>query len=360
MFIRRCWYVAAWSDELPAGALIARTIANEPLVLYRDREGKTVVFEDRCCHRLAPLSKGRLEGDDLRCMYHGLKFNPEGVCIEVPGQSLIPPKARVRRFPAVEKHSWIWIWLGEPALADEALIPPAVGVEDARWNLRHGQMDYDANYQLINDNLTDFSHLSYVHANSFGTSEEFARTRPAVTRLPRGIRVQRWVTQPLNEHADSAMTERAGGRNEQWQSYDFLAPGVLLMYSAFYPPGTAEKLNRREPGPEDGEPVMENFTSQAVTPMTARTSRYFYSWGPRAGADTDETADMMIAVAQKAFAEDKEMIEAQQRIMDCDPTRRELLLSADLGPVQMRRAIDELIAAEPGDPPRANVNASER
>ena len=79
--------------------------------------GSLIALENRCCHRAAPLSLGRIEGDDV----------------------------------------------------------PAVGPEDPRYTLRTGQMDYDANYQLINDNLTDFTHLSYVHPNSFGTSDEFAR-----------------------------------------------------------------------------------------------------------------------------------------------------------------------------------------
>ena len=348
MFIRRCWYVAAWGHELGDNTLISRTIINEPVVLYRAHDGEVVALEDRCCHRFAPLSAGRLEGDDVRCMYHGLKYNRTGACIEVPGQSLVPPKARVRSFPTKEKHGWIWVWMGEPALASEALIPPAVGPEDPKWTLRVGYMDYDANYLLINDNLTDFTHLSYVHPKSFGTSEEFARTRPDVIRLPRGIRVQRWVTNPLNAESGSPLSQSDGAyaAREVWQTYDYLVPGILLMYNGLYAPGTAERLGRREPRPEDGEPLDENFTSQAVTPMTASSSRYFYSWGPRAREGSGPIADMMLDLAKLAFAEDKAVIEGQQRIINFDPGRQEMLTSADAGPVKMRRVIEELLNAE--------------
>ena len=90
MWIRNAWYVAAWSHEIAGDGLLARTIMNEPLVLYRTSNGSVVAMEDRCCHRLAPLSLGRREGDDLRCMYHGLKFGPDGRCNEIPGQTTIP------------------------------------------------------------------------------------------------------------------------------------------------------------------------------------------------------------------------------------------------------------------------------
>jgi vanillate O-demethylase monooxygenase subunit len=134
--------------------------------------------------------------------------------------------------------------------------------------------------------------------------------------------------------------------NELWQSYDFLVPGILLMYNAAYLPGTADRNERREPGPESGLPVSASFTSQAVTPMTGGTSRYFFSWGPRAEQGSDAAAEMMFKVALDAFAEDKSMIEAQQRNIDRNPHRRELLTSADAGPVMMRRVIDELIGKE--------------
>lgn len=134
--------------------------------------------------------------------------------------------------------------------------------------------------------------------------------------------------------------------NELWQSYDFLAPGILLMYNAVYPPGTAERARNLRPDASLGEPLSHSFTSQAVTPMTERTSRYFYSWGPNKGEGSDAIADAMMNIAQVAFGEDKRMIEAQQESIDLDPTRPEVLTSADAGPMRMRRVIEELCKAQ--------------
>lgn len=73
--------------------------------------------------------------------------------------------------PADSRYGWVRFWMGDPAKADLSLIPSLVGIDDARYRFRKGSLDYDVDYQLINDNLTDFSYLSYVHANSFGASE---------------------------------------------------------------------------------------------------------------------------------------------------------------------------------------------
>ena len=347
MFVRNCWYVAGFDYELPEGELISRTIINEPVALYRTSDGAIVGFEDRCCHRGAPWSLGRLEGDDLRCMYHGLKFNRGGRCIEIPGQDQIPATACVRTYPVQQRHSWIWVWMGDPALADPALIPAAVGFDDPNWTLRSGQMDYEANYLLINDNLTDFSHLSYVHEKSFGATEAWARTRPNITRLDRGIRVQRWMqngTRPGVLRPDHS--KAVSGETDHWQSYDYLAPGILLMGSAIFPGGTKDRFGGGEPDFSVAQPLNHNFTSQAVTPMTDGTSRYFFSWGPRAGPGSDVAAEAMQKVAHMAFTEDRIMIEAQQRILNTTPPRKDILTSADVGPMQMRSVIDRLIKAE--------------
>ena len=340
MFVRDCWYVAAWDHELTADKPIGRTIINEPVVIYRAASGGLVAMVDRCCHRFAPLSLGRIEGDELRCMYHGLRFDRTGRCTEIPGQELIPATACVRAYPVVEKHSWIWVWMGDPKKADETLIPAAVGLQDPAWTLRSGQMDYEANYLLINDNLTDFTHLSYVHANSFGATEAFARTRPTVERLDRGVRIWRWMTSEYTEDSAAKVHRRAEG--DGWQSYDFLAPGVLLMHTAVCPKGTAARFNGGPPDLSQVDILSENFTSQAVTPLTDKTSRYFFSWGPRSGEGAEAMADAMLELAHMAFGEDKAIIEAQQRSINLALGQKEVLTSADVGPMQMRAVLQRL------------------
>ena len=96
-YVKNAWYVAAWEHEIEDGKPYQMMVLGEPIVLYRTAEtGGVVALEDRCVHRLAPLSLGRCEGAKLRCMYHGLLFDTDGKCVEIPGQELIPAKARVR------------------------------------------------------------------------------------------------------------------------------------------------------------------------------------------------------------------------------------------------------------------------
>ena len=92
MFLRNYWYVAAWARDLGREPL-ARIMLNEPVVLFRKRDGTPVALEDRCIHRRLPLSMGRLIGDEIQCHYHGLVFDGTGACVKIPGQERIPPAA---------------------------------------------------------------------------------------------------------------------------------------------------------------------------------------------------------------------------------------------------------------------------
>ena len=86
--------MAAWDHELIDGRLLrAHASSKSRSLLYKGESGRVVAMEDRCCHRGAPLSMGRLEGDCVRCMYHGLKFDPTGKCVQIPGQDNIPRQA---------------------------------------------------------------------------------------------------------------------------------------------------------------------------------------------------------------------------------------------------------------------------
>ena len=80
----KAWYAAAWRHEIGRGEILARTVCNRKLALWRKADGAAVALEDACWHRLLPLSMGRLDGDNLVCRYHGLAFDAAGRCTRMP------------------------------------------------------------------------------------------------------------------------------------------------------------------------------------------------------------------------------------------------------------------------------------
>jgi len=348
MFLRNCWYVAGWSRHFPEDGLVARTILGDPIVLYRKEDGGVVALENRCCHRLAPLSRGRKEGDDLRCMYHGLKFAPSGKCVEIPQQDIIPSTAVVRSYPVVEQDCWVWIWMGDPALADRTLIPQALNHGHPGWFMLTGELAYDANYELINDNLLDLSHLSYVHQNTLGrNSMSWGESRPKTTRIERGLRVERWV---VNHPRPNYLALPPGSLSDMWASYDYVVPGVFLLATKSYQPGMAADYGMQAPA---AAPDWVSSTSQAVTPISEDKTVYYYSSCLSRKFATEEHSRQQMAVIERAFAEDRAMIEAQQEIIANTPTARMLRLSSDGALNQFRRLMAGLIAAE--QPARQDV-----
>lgn len=341
MYAKDAWYVVAWGNDLADDEPLATTVLNERIVIFRSSStSRMVALEDRCVHRLAPLSLGRCEGANLRCMYHGLLFNPEGKVVEIPGQDKIPLQAKVRSYPVTEHGSWVWVWMGDPALADTALIPPSIGPENPDYIMGQGFLDYEAEARLINDNLLDFSHLSYVHAQSFQAGPEFAESLPRLETLDRGIRFTRWITN------DAGPQNRGDDRRlDNYMSYDFLVPGVLLMWSAGFPLGTAETCGFGPPDMADAVSGL-TFTSQAVTPMTDTTSRYFFCWGPHKDHGDEEMRDLLMELADTAFGEDKVMIEAQQQVIASTQDPVVMPTAHDKGVTIFNRMVERMAKAQ--------------
>ncbi len=182
MFLKTFWYAAAWSNEIEH-SLFARTICNEPMILYRTQAGNVVCMEDRCCHRRLPLHMGRLIGDSVQCHYHGLIFEPQGRCVKVPGQELIPPSAQLRTFAAAERHGLVWVFLGPKDIADEAKSPDHHWITDYNWGAKGTHFNVKANYMLIVENLLDLTHLAFVHASTIGNA---AVVESAAVQFKRG------------------------------------------------------------------------------------------------------------------------------------------------------------------------------
>ncbi|MGJ7530552.1 Rieske 2Fe-2S domain-containing protein [Variovorax sp. GB1P17] len=311
-YFNSCWYVAEWAEDLKPGALAARTIAGEPIVIWRTESGGLNALADRCCHRLAPLSCGRIEGNAVRCGYHGAVFEGSGRCTEFPGVERVSEKFRVSAYPVVERHRWIWVWIGDPDLADPSLIPLAHYHDRSDMVISKGHMTHAANHLLVSDNLLDFSHLAYVHSNSFGAGEDWGKVRATVTELPRGVRVERWlIDQPPWPFLPDS------GRIDVHNTYDYLWPGILVLAGKNFPTGSAAAHDYKLPP----EYLMLSMgaTCQAVTPIDSENTEYrFSSITPERDA-TKEVVENRHRATLKAFDEDKHMLEAQHHMIRLSP-----------------------------------------
>ena len=338
-FIRNLWYVAAWSHELDGTRPIGRVIIGEPVVLYRKQDGAVVALEDRCPHRHAPLSLGRIEGDGLKCMYHGLTFNAAGVCTGGPGPTVVPPGTAARTFPVVERWNWIWVWTGDPAAADPDAIPQVHDPADPPWAMRSDAMDYAADYQLIHDNLCDLSHLDFTHETTLGaaTGSKWAGGEFKISPIDDGLLFERWFL-------DHRLAPGVATRVDSWKVYRFVLPGLFLMETRAFPVGTAAISDMGPPGIPH---LFRRLEQQAVTPVGPGRSRYLYASGVEAQLATPAGLDGRIDLINAAFAEDKRMIEAQQKIWDLTPPERQkAFIPQDKAPAHFRRLVARRIAEE--------------
>ncbi len=164
---KNVWYVAALSAEISRD-IKRRPILGDFIAFYRLGDGSPVALRDRCPHRFAPLSRGSLVGDDVECRYHGLRFDASGKCALNPHGKIIPPHMVVRAYPVVERHGFVWIWPGDPALAEPKLIPDLSYMEltnEARTGYNYMEANY--RYDILVDNLLDLSHADYLHDGTF-------------------------------------------------------------------------------------------------------------------------------------------------------------------------------------------------
>ncbi len=344
MFIKNCWYVAAWDIEVPSdNKMLARTLLNEPVLLYRDSQGRAVALENRCCHRSAPLHLGRKEGDCVRCMYHGLKFAPSGACVEIPGQATIPAKACIKSYPVVERHRLVWIWMGDPALANPDDIVDYSWHDSPEWRMKPGYIHYQANYKLIVDNLLDFTHLAWVHPTTLGT-DSAADLKPAIERNTDGlgtISISRWY---LNDDMPNLhkRVARFEGKVDRWQIYKWSPPALLRMDAGSAPTGTGAPEGNRVP-----EAVQFRHTS-IQTPETDTTSHYWFCQARNFALEDEAMTESIYQGVIVAFEEDRTMIEAQQKIISQVPQRPMIPIAADGGMNQARWLIDRQLQAEQG------------
>jgi phenylpropionate dioxygenase-like ring-hydroxylating dioxygenase large terminal subunit len=342
MFLLNCWYAAAWDHEIVEGEKLARTILEKPIVMYRGESGRYVALDNRCCHRAAPLSLGRIEGDCIRCMYHGMKFDATGTCIEIPGQEHIGSTHKVRNYPLVEKGHLLWIWMGDPALADPDDIFDYAPLSDDHWQglPQQAYLHYDANWMLIVDNLADFSHLAFVHTNTLGGSEEYAYVSapPEIERLDRGFSFERWHKDGAPPPHHVKVSPEKSTQVDRRNVVDMMIPGIFFMSSTFAPVGW-------DPNGSDMKHVRQYRNCQYITPETRSSSHLFWNYLRDFRHDEDEVSISLRDSLLEGFMEDKVLIEAQQKLLEIEDPFQPRFLQADAAfshfRQSMQRHIDE-------------------
>jgi phenylpropionate dioxygenase-like ring-hydroxylating dioxygenase large terminal subunit len=339
MFVRNAWYVAAWDHEVTRG-LTRRIILDEPVLLYRKDDGTAVALEDRCCHRQAPLSMGKLIGNIVQCPYHGLQFDSTGKCVRVPSQERIPPSAKVRAYPLVEKNHWLWIWTGDPAKADPALIEDFHWLDDPAWRYGGNYLHVDANYLLLVENLLDTTHLVFLHPNTLGT-DAFARSEFEVKRDGDRITVARWLMNELPAPFHKQMGDFPDGMKvDRWQITHFGPPSFVKLDVGSAPSGAGARE-----AADRGKRWMNMYNLNAITPETDKTAHYFFAQAYNFKLDERWVSDMLAKQIRDIFLEDMAMVKAQQVNMDLGPSPV-VNLGQDKAWVAMRQIIDRLIKEE--------------
>jgi phenylpropionate dioxygenase-like ring-hydroxylating dioxygenase large terminal subunit len=335
VFVRNQWYAAAEADELGAGP-VGRIFLGEPVVMYRTPDGTPVALEDRCCHRRAPLSKGKVEGANLRCGYHGFLYDASGRVVWVPGQDKVPPGAQVKTYPLVERYGLVWIWMGDPARRDDSLIPEAF-----RWNVAPGwvstgaRLPVAANHMLLVDNLMDLSHVPFLHAATIGSAND---TDPDLTweRGPSWVRGTR-----IGRNLIPTARARALGVNSNMD---------VTKVMTFTPASNVSiEITQNETGLKPRETprwCFHSFILNAMTPETETSCHYFWRSTRDYDVDSAETTALIFKSTTVAFNEDKDMLEAEQKTIDLAPRAPQIDVMGDTGGLQARRIVERLLAGE--------------
>ena len=337
-FLRNQWYTAATSAELGSKPL-ARTVCDEPLVLFRTADAGIAALTDRCPHRKAPLSSGEVVGNDIQCGYHGIRFAPDGACTHVPGNALVGRGFRARSFPVREAHGLVFVWLGEMA-ADPALIPDFSENAKPGWTGVHGTLYVKANYQLLVDNILDLTHVVFVHKTTLAGGG-VAETPLEVDIDGDSVRAQR-----LMRNVDTAPIYKAArnlhGKIDRWQFLEFRPP----IYARI-------TLGAREAGSDVPFGTPTHVVLNSFTPETERTTHYFWSTVRPWGLDDDKVSKIYKEMTDLAFAEDARIVEQQQLLIDTDSTGSPLVsLAFDRAGLAARRIIKRKLEEEAAETAR--------
>ncbi len=214
---QNCWYPVLFVQDWQKNPY-SFSLYGQPLLIFRDQQGKWGCLLDRCPHRLAKLSTGQMIAGRLECLYHGWQFETDGKCSHIPQLPVntpIPRNAKVKSYRVMERQGVLWVWLGEEETAKESDIPIIKDLEDPNCVHTDYVIDFPYEQGYLLENLLDPAHVNISHDRSeFGAKRENAQ--PLAFQIleisARGIRSQ-W--------------RNSRNPQESWKYLDFIAPNLV-------------------------------------------------------------------------------------------------------------------------------------
>lgn len=338
------WYAVAWDHEVNRKEILSRTIADQPMAFYRTTDGRPVALADACWHRLAPLSMGKLVGDEeIQCPYHGLQYNSSGRCTHMPAQETVNPSAMVSSYPIVERYRYLWVWPGDATLADPDLIPDMHQMDHDEWAGDGLTIEAPCNYQLVLDNLMDLTHEEFVHGASIGQAELSGSDFDTRREADGSVTVERWmydVSPPpfwLKNMRDQFPDFE--GNVDRWQIIHYYAPSTICIDVGVAKAGSGAHEGDRSQG-------VNGYVMNTITPETERTCHYFWAFMRNYRLDSQLITTQLRQGVEGVFGEDEEMLAAQQAAIDANPDHEFYSLSVDAGGMWVRRILDQMLEAE--------------
>ncbi len=337
MYVRNAWYVAGWASEF-GDALKRVTVLEEHLVMYRVDADTVVALEDRCPHRLMPLSQGKRIGNDIQCGYHGMTFNCEGTCVRVPGQDNVPSSAYVTKYPVRQKNNIVFVWMGESDKADEALIFDMPEFNAPTYHVHQGDaLHLQANYLNVAENLVDPAHVSFVHPTTLGNA--------ASENVPVHVDTQgevlvawRWI----RDSEPVGFFQKFGGFSgnvDRWHYYYLHLPSIAVI--DFGSAAVEQQLAE-----EEREQGVRIFALHFLTPVNKHYTIDRWMHIRNAALNDEQASEQMDAMFRIAFDEDKAILEAIEQQEQLPQKRKPIRLAIDKGPTVYRRRIRDLAELE--------------
>ena len=335
--IRNCWYVAGLFSEFTR-ELQQRFLLGNSVLMFLSTEGKPVLMQNRCAHRSFPLHHGRLEGDEVVCMYHGLRYNAMGACVNAPMIGRPAPHAKLHHYPTAVRGPLVWAWMGDAASADEKNIPDTSWLASEEWVHGGAYIHVKANYVWMHENLLDLTHFGYLHAGNIGTPEWVNSPFEVSVKGDRVRVVRQLDNAPPPQIYAVAMKlthrQKVNRGSDAW----YMSPAMNTAFIHIEDIEAAQDEQRK-------------YHVNIVHLMTPETQHSFHYWafaGRNFELAEQSITKWLLDSTIKAFHEDREALEWIEE-MDAKEGRPDVVeasFASDRGSLAMRKIIQQLADSE--------------